>query len=115
MAALAVVTPINLPKGSYDEIMKGDLFSMILNWTESTVKIDKTVLLQYGEAAGKDIIDVVPTLCYARVAKAAWSLCSLARIDDGDFDPAEFGKQCERIAREQMDRYRTAFDQAGSA
>ena len=32
-----------------------------------------------------------------------------------DADPAEFGKQCERIAREQMDRYRTAFDQAGSA
>ena len=108
------VAPISLPTGSFDEVITGNLLSMVLNWTEITVKVDRSVLLQYGEEAGKELADVVPALCYARVSKTAWSLCSLANIEGGDFDPVEFGKQCERIARDQIEKYRT-FDQAGSA
>jgi hypothetical protein len=108
------VAPISLPTGSYDEVLKGEHSAMILNWHEMTVEIDKTIIQRYGQAAGKPMADVVSTLCYARVSKTAWSLCSLASIESGDFDPVEFGKQCERIARDQIEKYRTAFDQAGS-
>jgi|SRR5882672_3701946 len=106
---------LELPTGTHDQVMLGGFEDLIFAWTTEAIQLDKRILQTHGEAAGKELADVVPALCYARIARTAWSLCSVARIENGDFDPVAFGKRCEEIAREQIDRYRTAFDQAGSA
>jgi hypothetical protein len=48
----------------------------------------------------------MPTIACAHVAKAAFGLSNTADICAGEFDPVEFGKRCEAIAREQVLRYR---------
>jgi hypothetical protein len=60
----------------------------------------------FGLEAGRRVSDVLPTIAYAHVAKAAFGLCSTAEICAGEFDPVEFGKRCGAIAREQLVRYR---------
>jgi hypothetical protein len=48
-------------------------------------------------------------IAYASVARMSFSMCSAAEITKGSFDPVEFGRSCERIAREQTDRYRIQY------
>ena len=108
-------TKLELPTGTHDQVVLGGFEDMISAWATEAVQRNHCILRTYGEAAGKELADVVPTLCYVHIAKAALSLCSLARIERVDFDPVAFGKRCEEIAREQIDRYRTLHDQAGSA
>jgi hypothetical protein len=47
-------------------VLKGDLFLMIKGWTSTTDTVDQAVLTRYGLAAGRRMIDVVPTLYCAR-------------------------------------------------
>jgi hypothetical protein len=99
---------INLPEGTHDEVLKGELLPMIENWSDTTVEVDKAILTHYGLEAGQPFSQVVPALCYARISSTAWELCSVAEIMEGDFDPVEFGRRCEAIPREQIERYRGA-------
>jgi hypothetical protein len=108
---------INLPEGDHDEVM-GEMGPMVHAWSKVVVGFDNMIVQQYGEDAGRAMVDVVSTLAYAHVAKAAWALASAASAADmhpSDFDPVEFGKRCEAIAREQIERYRTAYETAGTA
>jgi hypothetical protein len=106
---------VELPPGTHDEVLKGDLFPMIKNWSDITVGVDRTILTHYGVEAGRPFSEVVPALCYARISRTAWELCSVAEIQHGEFDPVEFGKRCEAIAREQIERYSTMNETAGTA
>jgi len=115
MNEVAARARINIPEGNHDAVLLGEHHQMVDNWTEITLGIDEAILRNYGENAGRRMVDVVSVLCYARIAKSAWELCSVAEILEGDFDPVEFGKRCEAIAREEMERYRTATEKAGSA
>jgi hypothetical protein len=54
-------------------------------------------------------------IAYAIVAPMSFVMCSAAEITKGSFDPVEFGRSCERIAREQIERYRIHHEKAGSA
>jgi hypothetical protein len=106
---------VELPAGTHDEVLTGELLPMIKRWSDLTVGVDKAILTHHGLEAGRPFSEVVPALCYARISKTAWALCSLAEIKDGDFDPVEFGRRCEAIAREQIERYRTATEKEGTA
>jgi hypothetical protein len=106
---------INLPEGSHDEVLIGELFPMIENWSNTVNQIEQAVLTRYGLEAGRPFAEVVPALCYARISKTAFELCDVADIMEVDFDPVEFGKRCEAIAREQIERYRTLNETAGRA
>lgn len=102
-----VIPTVNLPEGSHDEVMiNSDLHQMIANWTDLVTAADQTILTHYGQNAGRSVADTVPTLCYARIALSAFGLCSIAVASGAYFSPAEFGKRCEAIAREQIERYR---------
>ena len=106
---------INLPEGDFDAVLLGAHHEMICAWTAIVTDAERAVLGTYGESQGKPVSDTVGALSYASVARVAWSLASVARIKEGEFDPVEFGKRCEAIAREQIDRYRLVAEQAGSA
>lgn len=106
---------INLPEGDFDAVVLGEHHEMVCAWTAIVTDAERAVLGTYGESLGKTVSDTVAALSYASVARVAWSLASVARIKEGDFDPIEFGKRCEAIAREQIDRYRLTVEQAGSA
>ena len=97
---------INLPEGGHDEVLHGQFHPMVNDWGPQVQEIDEAVLTERGQDAGRLIEEVIPVLSYARVSLAAWSLCNVASIKSGDFDPVEFGKRCGAIAREQIERYR---------
>jgi hypothetical protein len=61
------------------------------------------------------VAEIVPVIAYAGVARLSFAMCSAAEIAKGFFDPVEFGQSCEAIAREQIERYRTAHEKASSA
>lgn len=95
--------PLNLPRGEHDDVLLGELREMVETWSAVAVELDARVMEVYGIEAGRGIADVVPTLSYAHIAKAAFGLCSAA--ETGEFCPIEFGNRCEAIAREQRTRY----------
>jgi hypothetical protein len=45
----------------------------------------------------------------------AWSMLSAAKHGSAEFDPVEFGKAAERIARETVPAYAQAVERAGAA
>jgi hypothetical protein len=115
MDEVAARARINIPEGDHGEVLFGDMLDMVTAWTIAAGKIEQVLLKQFGEDADRRLDETVPTLAYAQISRTAWSLCSVARIERGDFDPVEFGRRCEAIAREQIERYRTVNDQAGEA
>jgi hypothetical protein len=61
------------------------------------------------------VAEIIRVIAGASVARTSFSLCSAAIVTGGVFDPVEFGHSCEAIARQQIERYRTAHERAGSA
>jgi hypothetical protein len=108
-------TQAKIVDGTHQQIIRGPLSSMLVEWHKITCTNDQALLVRHGEHAGLALADVVPTLVYARVSMAALSLCGLSDIEDTKFDPVEFGKRCEAIAREQSELYRTTNETAGTA
>src|SRR6476620_146407 len=106
---------IKIASGTHQQIISGELHSMLVEWTEINSMNEEAVLTRHGINAGRSPIDVVPTLCYARISLSACYLCSLASEYGSNFDPVEFGKRCEAIAREQIDLHRTVYETAGTA
>jgi len=87
---------------------------MVEQWTELAILYERMVMDAY--AVGQySVAEVVPIVAFASVARVAFSLCSAAEIAKGFFDPVEFGQSCERIAREQIERYRIHLEKAGRA
>jgi hypothetical protein len=104
---------ISLPEGNYDAIVQSpDNVDMVSVWNDAILMNEECLFAHFGERTGRGVDAVVPIITYVNVARAAFSLCSVADIKGGTFDPVEFGKRCEAIAREQIDRYRVAFEQA---
>lgn len=97
--------PLNLPRGEHDDVLLGELREMVETWSAVAVELDAHVMEVYGREAGRSIADVVPTLAYAHIAKAAFGLSAAADSTTADFDTVEFGNRCAAIAREQMQRY----------
>jgi hypothetical protein len=106
---------IKIAEGSHQAIATGELSVMITEWAEITDMNDQALLSRHGKDARRKLVEVLPTLVYARISKSAWSLSSLAGIENAMFDPVEFGRRCEAIAREQIERYRTLAETAGRA
>ena len=106
--------PINLPEGDHDTVLLGEDREMVCAWVAIVTDAERAVLETYGESQGKPLTDAVGAISYASVSRAAWSLASVASIKQGDFDPVEFGRVCEAIAREQIERYRTATEKAAA-
>lgn len=102
-------------EGTHQEITGRELKQMIWEWNEITMTNDRELLERHGLETGRKLADVLPTLVYARVAQAAFSLRRAADIVNAEFDPVNFGRRCEEIAREELDRYRTAFETEGTA
>jgi hypothetical protein len=100
------VAKINIPEGGHEAVLRGENKEMVETWSALAVELDARVVEVFGENEGKSVSEVVPTLAYAHIAKAAYGMCSAADVAAADFDPAEFGERCAAIAREQMDRYR---------
>lgn len=64
---------INLPNGNHDKILiNSDLHEMIVEWTSVITSIEQTILTHHGRNAGRSVLDVVPTLCYARISRSAY-------------------------------------------
>ena len=97
---------INIPAGGHDAVLLGDLKGMVETWSEVAVDLDEQVMTLFAFGKDRNLLDVIPTIAYAHVAKAAFGLCVAANIATGQFDATEFGKRCEAIAREQVLRYR---------
>jgi hypothetical protein len=96
---------INIPEGGHQAVLLGDQREMVEAWSVLAVEIDAHVVEVFGMDQGLGVDDVVPTIAYAHVAKAAYGLCSAATLDDAEFDPVEFGLRCTAVAREQLARY----------
>lgn len=56
---------------------------------------------------------VIPTLVCARVSMAAWAALSCADMIPAAFDPVEFGKVAERIARDAQLHYAADIEAMG--
>jgi hypothetical protein len=108
-------TTVKIADGTHQQITGGLLSSMLAEWNAISSMNNQALLARHGQDVGRKLADVVPTLVYAEVSKAAWSLCAVSSIENANFDPAEFGKRCEAIAREQIERCRTAFEAEGTA
>jgi hypothetical protein len=109
---------VKIASGTHQQIASGELSSMLVEWTKVVTAAEEPILTHYGLEAGRSVVEVVPTLCYARIALSAFTLASIAEASGGDCDPGdpvEFGKRCEAIAREQIERYLTAYKTEGSA
>jgi hypothetical protein len=97
---------MNIPDGDHETVLLGEHRDMIETWSEVTVDVDARVMQAYGQDEGRALSEVVPTIAYAHIAKAAFSLSSAADICSLNFDPSEFGARCAEIAREQVTRCR---------
>jgi hypothetical protein len=107
---------INVPEGSHEAVLiEGQHPEMVHHWSEVMLHIERVVLATFGERRGFSIEEVVPTLVYAQVSRSAFMLCSAAKISGATFDPVEFGKRCEAIAREQAQIYQTLKETGGTA
>jgi hypothetical protein len=85
---------------------------MVTTWDELTNQYERMVMETYG-VRKHPVAEVAPVIAYASVSRVSRSLCSAAAIASGVFDPVEFGQSCERIAREQIERYRIHHEKAG--
>jgi hypothetical protein len=108
-------TTVRIAEGTRQEITGGQLQRMISEWDEITRLNDTALLVRHGLDARRELASVLPTLVYVSIAKAAWSLASLADIEETTFSTEAFGKRCAEIAKEESDRYRTACKTQGVA
>jgi hypothetical protein len=99
---------MNIADGDHNSVLLGERRGVMELWASSVTESDDCAMIFFVDGAGHSLEDVVPVISYAHVAKAAFSLSSLAEIIGSEFDPVEFGKRCEAIAREQGNRARRA-------
>ena len=69
---------VRIADGTHQEIVGGQLKQMLLEWHEIASMNEKALLSRHGKDAGRQLADIVSTLVYAQIAKAAFSLCSVA-------------------------------------
>src|SRR5258706_12934599 len=93
---------VELPVGTHSEVLLGEHREMVTLWTEVTEKNERSILQAFGADAGRSMVETVGALAYASVSRTAFTLAAVAEIDQGEFDPVEFGRRCEAIAREQI-------------
>jgi hypothetical protein len=106
---------IKLPEGGHEAVLRSEPHHpMVMAWTDFADQFERLVFEVYG-VGSFPVAEVVPVIAYASVARMAFALCSAAEIAKGFFDPVEFGQSCERIAREQIERYRFHLEKAGRA
>jgi hypothetical protein len=110
---------LTLPAGDYDTLANDDRFAPLFDvvWRADTIMADKFVIPLAMEL-GLRPYHVLPHVAFAQISMMAWTLASAAKVSEEqfDFDPVAFGKRCEEIAREQINRFRTACEEiAGSA
>jgi hypothetical protein len=106
---------INLPEGDHDTVLLGEHREMVTFWTNVVAFNEQQILTNFALNKGRPMPESAGTIAYAAIARAAWSLVGVADIKQGDFDPVEFGKRCEAIAREQIARYRAVHEISGAA
>jgi hypothetical protein len=104
------VQKVELPAGTHSEVLLGEHREMVTLWTEITEKNERSILEEFGVRRGGTMIETTGALAYASVSRTAFILATVAEIEGGSFDPVEFGKRCEAIAREQIERHRTAIE-----
>jgi len=82
---------------------------MVVFWTNLITLNEQQILTSYGMNQGRGMAAVVGALAYASVSRTAFSLSGVADIEEGDFDPVEFGRRCEP----DPDRYRADWHRPG--
>ncbi len=101
-----MMTEINIPAGGHEAVLLSEAGSeLVETWNEIVCDIDQRALDVFGQNDGDRCVDVMTTLAYAHVARAAYSLANAANIIIGDFDPVVFGERCAQIALEQIGRH----------
>jgi len=115
MEKLEVRARINLPEGDHDAVLLGEHREMVTFWTNLITLNEQQILTNFALNKGRPMPESAGTIAYAAIARAAWSLVGVADTKQGDFDPVEFGKRCEAIAREQIARYRAVREMSGAA
>lgn len=78
---------------------------LVDTWNVLVCDIDQRALDVFGQNDGDRLADVMTTLAYAHVARAAYSLADAASFTGRDFDPVVFGERCAKIALEQIGRH----------
>jgi hypothetical protein len=91
---------INVPQGDHDKVLLGRFWEVIEKWNGVTSHVDAELLQHFADKGD----ELLATIAYAHIAKAAYSLSEKACDDGSDFDPEEFGRRCAEIAREQRSR-----------
>lgn len=110
---------INLPNGNHDKILiNSDLHEMIVEWTSVITSIEQTILTHHGRNAGRSVLDVVPTLCYARISRSAYrcgrSQSTPARPRQWGSSPPSIGQRRDRgLQRRRVDRARDPHPNPG--
>lgn len=100
------MTEINIPADGHETVLLNKTNSeLVETWNEVVCDIDQRALDVFGQNDGDRRVDVMTTLAYAHVARAAYSLANAANIIIGDFDPVVFGERCAQIALEQIGRH----------
>lgn len=102
---------ISLPDGKHDAIAEGEFAEMIGIVANGAQMNEEIASTYYGSDRGKSIEEVAPVIAYINASRAAFALIACADVISGEFDPVEFGKRCEAIAREQMARYAFAISE----
>jgi hypothetical protein len=102
---------VQIAEGTHQQIMGGQLKQMISEWDAITTMNDDALVARHGRDASRPLADVLSTLVYAQIAKAAFSLVTVADIKEAAFSPKDFGERCAETAREQRDRYRATCEQ----
>ena len=101
-------TTFNLPEGNHEAVLRGEPHKeMVAAWANLADQHERMILETYG-VGHFPMAETVRIVAYASISRTAFALCSAADIAEGHFDPVEFGKRCEKIAREQVARYRTS-------
>lgn len=104
-----MMSELNIPDSDHLTALRNERDrEMIETWSEIAVDLDARTVIVYGENAGRSVNEVLQTIAYAHVAKAAFSLGSAAAAGQATFDPAVFGSRCTMIAREQILRSESA-------
>jgi len=101
---------VELPVGTHSEVLLGEHREMIVAWDNIISPGERDILTNFGLNQGKSMRDSVGALAYASVSRTAFKLAAVAEIEEGVFDPVEFGRRCEVIAREQIERHRAAIE-----
>jgi hypothetical protein len=92
--------------GGHEAVLRSEINAeLVETWNVLVCDIDQRAVNVFGQNDGDRCANVISTLAYAHVDRAAYSLANAADIIISDFDPAVFGERCAKIAPEQVGRY----------